>query len=43
MTGMMQQAQMSRVILRARLTGQPRLMKKDDSQPPAMLPPSASR
>ena len=43
MTGMMHIAQINKVVLRARLTGQPLLMKNEESHPPAMLPPSASR
>ena len=42
-SGTTHSAQMSIAVLRAALTLQPRLMKRPASQPPPMLPTSASR
>src|SRR5262249_21739003 len=40
-TGIIDNAQSNKVTLRARFTGQPRLIKNPESQPPMMLPKSA--
>ena len=43
MIGTTASAQMSIAVLRARVTVQPRLISADESQPPPMLPTSATR